>query len=141
MDAESGEVTRLFAIDPPTDDAAPREVTYHGVEALTDTVVVAANEGRSYVDAVEITTGRHLDRLEASNPCCVERIPGQQGTSVRFLISNLGDGTIQVAELSSEGKLKTVRSKSERPRNGSRSFHPSSVTTAGPHNLNRIGGP
>jgi DNA-binding beta-propeller fold protein YncE len=108
METDTGQVTRLFAFDPPEDDADPQEVTYHGVEALTNTVIVAANEGRSYVDAVDVTTGELLDRLEASEPCCVELIPGQKGSPVRFLISNLGDGTLQAAELSAEGKLRSL---------------------------------
>ncbi|MEX1098026.1 MAG: hypothetical protein WED34_18430 [Planctomycetales bacterium] len=109
MDAESGQVTRLFALDPPADDRGPQEVTYHGVEALTDKIVVAANEGRSCVDAVDVTTGKLLDRLQAAKPCCVERIPGQHADgSIRFLISNIGDGTLQLAEMSVEGKLESL---------------------------------
>jgi DNA-binding beta-propeller fold protein YncE len=109
LDTESGKVTRLLAFDPPPENTVPQEVTYHGVEALTDSVVVAANEGRSYVDAVEIANGKLLDRLtDVSKPCCVERIPGRQVEGVRFLISNLGDGTLQVAELTPEGKLKSL---------------------------------
>jgi DNA-binding beta-propeller fold protein YncE len=110
MDTETGKVTRLFSYDPPKDNAANQEVTYHGVEALTDTLLVAANEGRSCVDAVDVSTGKHLARLTegVSKPCCVERIPGQTGKSVKFLISNIGDGTLQLAELSAEGGLKSL---------------------------------
>ncbi len=76
MEADSGKVTRLFALDPPKDNQAPQEVTYHGVEAIGRNIVLAANEGRSYVDAVDVTTGKLLDRLtDVSKPCCVERIP------------------------------------------------------------------
>jgi YVTN family beta-propeller protein len=106
MDVESGKVTRLLRYDPPNGAAEPREVTYHGVEMLTDRVLVAANEGRSYVDAVDVTDGALLDRLtDVAQPCCVEKIPGTDG---RFLISNIGDGTLQLAELSREGKLKSL---------------------------------
>jgi YVTN family beta-propeller protein len=109
MDAESGKVTKLFSYDPPKDNAANQEVTYHGVEALTDTVLVAANEGRSCVDAVDVSTGKHLSRLsEVSKPCCVDKIPGQSGKVVKFLISNIGDGTLQLGELSEEGQLKSL---------------------------------
>jgi YVTN family beta-propeller protein len=108
MDAETGKVTRLFKHDPPMGNAAPQEVTYHGVETLTDEALVAANEGRSYVDAVDTTTGKLLDRLtDVSRPCCVERIPGQSAGGVKFLISNIGDGTLQLAELTAAGKLKS----------------------------------
>jgi YVTN family beta-propeller protein len=109
METESGKVTRLFSYDPPKDNSANQEVTYHGVEALTDTVVVAANEGRSLVDAVDVTTGKHLGRLtDVSKPCCVDKIPGQSGSRLKFLISNIGDGTLQLAELSAEGSLKSL---------------------------------
>lgn len=110
LDVESGKVTRLFSADPPADNGGNQEVTYHGVEALTDTVVVAANEGRSYVDAFDVSTGKHLSRLnDVSKPCCVEKIPGgKSGEAVRFLVSNIGDGTLQLAELSMDGKLKAL---------------------------------
>jgi DNA-binding beta-propeller fold protein YncE len=108
MDAETGKVTKLFKFAPPNGNADPQEVTYHGVEMLTDKVLVAANEGRSYVDAVDVTTGNLLDRLtDVSKPCCVERLPGPSGQAVKFLISNIGDGTLQLAELTAEGKLKS----------------------------------
>jgi DNA-binding beta-propeller fold protein YncE len=110
LDVESGKVARLFSCDPPRDNAGDQEVTYHGVEALTDTIVVAANEGRSYVDAVDVTTGKHLSRLtDVAKPCCVEKIPGQEGTgTVHFLISNIGDGTLQLAAMSADGQLKSL---------------------------------
>ncbi|MBI3468081.1 MAG: hypothetical protein HY000_34170 [Planctomycetes bacterium] len=111
MDANTGQVTRLFAFDPPQGNAAPQEVTYHGVEAVTDHIVLAANEGRSHVDAVDVRTGKLLDRLtnEVSKPCCVEMVPGtnRDGT-VRVLVSNIGEGTLQLVEMSNEGKLKSL---------------------------------
>jgi YVTN family beta-propeller protein len=108
-DLESGKVTRLFEQAPPRDNTAPQEVTYHGVEMLTDKIIVAANEGRSYIDAVDTVDGRLLDRLtDVSKPCCVEKIPGQSGPVVRFLISNIGDATLTLAELTAEGKLKSL---------------------------------
>ncbi len=109
MDPATGKVTRLIALPPPPDNAAPQEVTYHGVEAVGDTVVLAANEGRSYVDAVDVAGGRLLDRLttDVVKPCCVERIPPRDGEPVRALVSNTGDGTVQVVELH-EGRLQSV---------------------------------
>lgn len=102
-------VTKLFKFDPPKGHTDPQEVTYHGVEMLTDKVLVAANEGRSHVDAVDTTTGKLLDRLaDVSKPCCVERVPGQPGPSVKFLVSNLGDGTLQLAELTADNNLKSL---------------------------------
>jgi outer membrane protein assembly factor BamB len=106
-DTKSGKVTRLFELAPPKDNSDPQEVTYHGVEAVYDNVVLAANEGRSYVDAVDVKTGKLLDRLtEVSKPCCIERIPGTD--PVRVLVSNIGDGTFQMVEVSKEGKLKAL---------------------------------
>src|SRR5205814_1930533 len=97
-DLESGKVTRLFQFDPPEGKTEPQEVTYHGVEAVYPGIVLAANEGRSYVDAVDVKGGKLLDRLTGvSKPCCIERIPGSAGSgSVRVLISNIGDGTLQL---------------------------------------------
>jgi hypothetical protein len=106
---ESGKVTKLFKFDPPKGNTDPQEVTYHGVEILTDKVLIAANEGQSYGDAVDVTTGKLLDRLaEVSKPCCVEKIPGPSAPSVKFLISNIGNDTLQLAELTTQGKLKSL---------------------------------
>lgn len=108
-DTQTGKVTRLFAFDPPQDNAASQEVTYHGVEAVSPNIVLAANEGRSYVDSVDVKDGKLLDRLiEVSKPCCVERIPGPPNGTVRVLVSNIGNGTLQLVDVSREGKLKTV---------------------------------
>ena len=110
LDTDTGKVIRLHSLDPPKDNAENQEVTYHGVEALTDSVLVAANEGRSYVDAVDVMSGKHLDRLsDVAKPCCVERLPGStHGEPVRFLISNIGDGSLQLAEMATDGQLKTL---------------------------------
>ncbi len=108
MDTESGKVTRLFAFDPPADNNADQEVTYHGVEAVGNNIVLAANEGRSYVDAVNVSTGKLLDRLSVSKPCCVERIPGPADAPRRVLISNLGNATLELAEVGHDGKLKSL---------------------------------
>jgi YVTN family beta-propeller protein len=106
MDTATGKVTKLHKFDPPKGNAEPQEVTYHGVEMLTGTALVAANEGRSYIDAVDVATGKLLDRLiDVPKPCCVEKVPG---TGSRFLISNLGDGTLQLVELTAESKLKSL---------------------------------
>ncbi len=108
MDTESGKVTRLFAFDPPADNKADQEVTYHGVEAVGSNIVLAANEGRSYVDAVDVSTGKLLDRLTASKPCCVERIPGSADGPTRVLVSNLGDGTLEFVDVACDGSLTSL---------------------------------
>jgi YVTN family beta-propeller protein len=107
MDTETGLVTRLFAFDPPAENAGNQEVTYHGVEAVGNNIVLAANEGRSCVDAVDVSTGTLLDRLTTVNkPCCVERIPGTSPT--RVLVSSIGDGTLQFVEVGTDGKMKNL---------------------------------
>lgn len=110
MDTESGKVTRLFALDPEAGNEAPQEVTYHGVETVFPNIVLAANEGRSYVDAVDVVSGKHLDRLTegVAQPCCVERIPGEGTGPLRVLVSNIADGTLQLVEVSPEGKLRSI---------------------------------
>src|SRR5438477_2521319 len=108
METETGKVTQLFSFDPPVGNSGNQEVTYHGVESVLPTVVLAANEGRSYVDSVDVQSGKLLDRLtSASKPCCIERIPGTG--PVRVLISNLGDGSLQLVEVADDGKLKDIR--------------------------------
>jgi DNA-binding beta-propeller fold protein YncE len=108
MDPTDGKVTRLIALPPPADDSAPREVTYHGVEAIAGSLVLAANEGRSYVDAVDVSSGKLLARHRQgiSQPCCVERIPGSGPP--RALVSNLGDGTLTVVEVAAGSSLRTI---------------------------------
>lgn len=108
MDTETGTVTRLFAFEPPNVNRTDQEVTYHGVEAVGNNIVLAANEGRSYVDAVDMTSGKLLDRLPASKPCCIELIPGSAAGSTRVLVSNLGNGTLELVEVSGDGKLTSV---------------------------------
>jgi DNA-binding beta-propeller fold protein YncE len=109
MEPATGKVTRLVALPPPPQNAAPQEVTYHGVESVGGGVVLAANEGRSYVDKVDVKSGRLLDRLTTgvSKPCCIERIPAGAGEPVRVLVSNLGDGTVQVVDVGG-GTLRSV---------------------------------
>jgi DNA-binding beta-propeller fold protein YncE len=108
MDLALGTVTRLIALPPPAEDAAPREVTYHGVEAIGGGLVLAANEGRSYVDVVDVSSEKLLSRHREgiSEPCCVERVPGS--SPLRALVSNLGDGTLTVVEVGTKGSLRTV---------------------------------
>lgn len=107
METETGKVTRLFSFDPPAENSGNQEVTYHGVEAVLPGIVLAANEGRSYVDAVDVKAGKLLDRLtSAARPCCVERIPGT--SPVKVLISNLGDNSLQLVEVAADGKLKDL---------------------------------
>jgi YVTN family beta-propeller protein len=107
MDTAAGKVTRLFAYPPPEGNAGEQEVTYHGVEAVYPNVVLAANEGRSYVDAADVRSGKLLGRLaDVSKPCCVERVPGTD--PVRVLVSNIGDGTLQLVEVTPDGAMKTL---------------------------------
>lgn len=108
LDPVKGKVTRLFKLTPPNENSAPLEVTYHGVESIGGDLVLAANEGRSYVDVVNVITGKLLDRLtDVSKPCCIERIPGASEVT-KVLVSNIGDGTLQVIEVSKDGKLKSL---------------------------------
>jgi DNA-binding beta-propeller fold protein YncE len=104
-DLKTGKVSRLIELAPPKDNAAPQEVTYHGVQAVRGNIVLAANEGRSFVDAVDMKSGKLLDRLEGvSKPCCIEPIPGTD----RVMLSNIGDGSLQFVAVSKEGNLKSL---------------------------------
>lgn len=107
-DLKEGKVTQLFSFDPPKGNTQEQEVTYHGVQAVYPNIVLAANEGRSYLDAVDVKNNKLLDRLmEVSKPCCIEPIPGHVAP-VRVLISNIGDGSLQFVEVSEDGKLKSL---------------------------------
>ncbi len=108
MDPSAGKVTRLIALPPPAEDAAPREVTYHGVEAVGSSLVLAANEGRSYLDSVNVESGKLVARLrhDISQPCCIERMPGSNST--RALVSNLGDGSVTIVAVERDGVLRSV---------------------------------
>lgn len=107
-DLKEGKVTRLFSFDPPKGNDQNQEVTYHGVQSVYPNVVLAANEGRSYLDAVDVKNNKLLDRLmDVSKPCCIEPIPGHS-SPVRVLLSNIGDGSLQFVEVSKEGKLKSL---------------------------------
>lgn len=109
MEPTSGKVTRLIHLPPPTDNSIPQEVTYHGVEMVTDKMILAANEGRSFLDSVEVSSGKLLDRLTSvSKPCCVEHIPGSEEKITKALVSNLGDNTIELVSASSDGKLTSL---------------------------------
>lgn len=106
MDVASGAVTRFLHAEPPKENAGWQEVTYHGVEAIQGDIVLAANEGRSYVDAFDVRSGAMLDRLVGTpKPCCIERLPGPPS---RALVSNLGDGSVQLIEVAPNGKLTTI---------------------------------
>ncbi|MEX0713378.1 MAG: hypothetical protein WD278_13565 [Pirellulales bacterium] len=109
METETGQVTRLFEHAPPESESPPQEVTYHGVESVRPNIVLGANEGHSCLDAVDVSSGELLDRLTGvSKPCCVERIPGPKTGPVRVLVSNIGDGTLELVEMTAEGKLRSL---------------------------------
>jgi len=59
------------------------------------------------VHAVNVETGEHLDWLsDVSQPCCIERVPGSKPK--RVLVSNVGNGRLQLVEGSARGKLKSL---------------------------------
>jgi hypothetical protein len=108
-DLKTGKVSRMIEIAPPKDNAQPQEVTYHGVQAVHGNIVLAANEGRSFLDAVDMKSGKLLGRLmDVSKPCCIEPIPGAKGDNVRVMLSNLGDNSLQFVDVGRDGQLKSV---------------------------------
>jgi len=107
-DLKTGKVTRLFSAEPPKDNAQNQEVTYHGVQAVHGNIILAANEGRSYVDAFDMASAKHLSRFsDVSKPCCIEPIPGTE-SKAHVLFSNIGDGTLQRVEVTSDGKMRSL---------------------------------
>lgn len=107
-DLKTGKVTRMFAADPPKDNSQNQEVTYHGVQAVNGKMILAANEGRSYVDAFDMASARHLGRfLNVSKPCCIEPVPNSDKPA-HVLFSNIGDDTLQRVEVSPDGKMRSL---------------------------------
>jgi YVTN family beta-propeller protein len=106
MDTATGKVTKLFVIPPPADNKEPQEVTYHGVESTGSLNVVATvNEGRSYVDAVDVQSGKLLSRFtDVAKPCCLERVPNTDN----ILVSSTSDGQVKLLRLSPDGKFKLL---------------------------------
>jgi hypothetical protein len=108
LDLVQAKVVRMLHAAPPS-GAVPQEVTYHGVEVVGDRLLLAANEGRSYLDAFDLRTGALVDRLDTvAKPCCIESIPLGTQASTRVLVSNLGDDTVEVVEVSADGKLASL---------------------------------
>ncbi len=104
-DLTTGKVSRLIELSPPKENAQPQEVTYHGVQAVHGNIVLAANEGRSFLDSVDMKSGKLLDRLMGvSRPCCIEPVPGTN----QVMLSNIGDGSLQFVEVSKTGQLKSL---------------------------------
>jgi YVTN family beta-propeller protein len=105
MDTATGKVTKLFVLAPPSQNNTPQEVTYHGVESAGTNTVATTNEGRSYVDAVDVVTGKLLSRFtDISKPCCLERVP-DAGNKTQVLISSTGDGQVKLVELKPDGQF------------------------------------
>ena len=108
LDTDTGKITRLFALHPPASNKAPQEVTYHGVEAVGPKTVLTVNEGRSYVDAFDIKTGKLLSRFtDVSKPCCLERVP-TSADKVAVLVSSTGDGYVELVQVMPDGKMKLL---------------------------------
>ncbi|MBM3993845.1 MAG: hypothetical protein FJ303_06790 [Planctomycetes bacterium] len=108
-DLKTGKVSRMIELAPPKGNAAPQEVTYHGVQMVHGNIVLAANEGRSFLDAVDMKSGKLLGRLmDVSKPCCIEPIPGPKNDSVCVMLSNLGDNTLQFVDVGPEGHMKSA---------------------------------
>ncbi|MSQ94487.1 MAG: hypothetical protein EXR98_08015 [Gemmataceae bacterium] len=108
-DLKTGKVSRMIELTPPKDNAQPQEVTYHGVQAVHGNIVLAANEGRSFLDAFDMGNGKLLHRLaDVSRPCCIEPILVAKGDTARVMLSNLGDNSLQFVDVSREGQMKSV---------------------------------
>jgi DNA-binding beta-propeller fold protein YncE len=108
-DLKSGKVSRMFELAPPKDKSAPQEVTYHGVQAVHGNIVLAANEGRSFVDAVDMKSGKLLHRLmDVAKPCCIEPIPRFKEEMARVMLSNLGDDSLQFVDVGRDGHMKSA---------------------------------
>ena len=107
-DLSTGKVTRMFSADPPKENAQNQEVTYHGVQAVYGKMILAANEGRSYVDAFDMKSAKHLARFsDVSKPCCIEPVP-HMDKPAHVLFSNIGDGTLQRVEVAPDGKMRSL---------------------------------
>lgn len=109
MEIASGAIKRMFEAAPPKDNAGNQEVTYHGVQLVGEALLLAANEGRGYVDSFDIATGQFKSRISAGKPCCIEPLPKCSTKDLqRVLLSNPSSGTVEVLDVRPDGVMQSA---------------------------------
>jgi YVTN family beta-propeller protein len=104
-DAFSGKLLRVFNSPPPASAPMVQESTYHGLEFMNDSLLLATNEGNSTLDLFNVRTGAVVSRsTDVAGPGAICRLSAD-----RFLFTNLGDNTIVLAELMPDFSTRTVR--------------------------------
>jgi YVTN family beta-propeller protein len=107
FDANSGKLIRFDQFPLPPGKSAVEESTYHGFEPIGNDIILGTNEGLSALDVIDSKTGQILNRsTEVAHPGAIMAIPGMKST---VLITNLGNNTIEIVELTPQHTLKSLR--------------------------------
>lgn len=106
-DAMTGKLLKVMHTNPPASAPPIQESTYHGLEFLNDSLLIATNEGNSTLDLINVRTGKLVERSEdVSAPGALGVVPAEPN---RFVFSNMGNNTIVLAEYGADGRFKFLK--------------------------------
>lgn len=106
IDAATGKLNRFDQLPLPTGKKSVEESTYHGFEPVNSDVILGTNEGLSALDVIDAKTGQLINRsTNVSNPGAILMIPGMKN---RFIVTNMGNNTIDVMEIVNNHDLKSI---------------------------------
>ncbi len=92
MDAATGKILHAISIPVPSTAPLLQENTYHGLEFVGEHTLLAANEGNSTLDAIDIRTGTWTMRTtDVARPAGLLALPG---TLNEFIIANKADNSV-----------------------------------------------
>lgn len=107
FDAFSGKLSKVMMSPPPSTAPMIQESTYHGLDFMNDSLLLATNEGNSTLDLFNVHTGAVVTRsADVSKPGAISSLA--TGTN-RFLFTNMGDNTIVLAELTSDMTFRMLK--------------------------------
>jgi len=102
-EAATGKFVRFIQTPLPGNATDVVENTYHGFEAVNDSIVLATFEGLSALDVINANTGELVFRTEkVSMPSAVLAWPGKSGW---YVFTNMKSSTVQTFQLTSDYKI------------------------------------
>jgi hypothetical protein len=105
-DAYTGKLVRVIPIPPPSDAPPLAQDTYHGLELIGDTLMVATNEGNRALDLIDIKRGVLADRIEGvPKPGAIQLLPNDP---TRFIFTNMANNTVVEAAVI-DGRLRLLK--------------------------------